>query len=159
MSKAGLTRETINLMEGIARGLKEGLTVQQIAIRANLDTPTVDGIIARAEFHEVFKELDPAAYESWQRDQQDLTAKRAVRTMARADAVEIYQMLKNLVTTSTSMKDSEKATHLFNLLKIGGVLDKGIDDEPPVRLSEGTAELFRETLTELYDFFQRKPGS
>lgn len=152
MSKS-IPRETQVTMEGIARKLAEGKDVQKIATETNLDVPTIDGFIGREEFHEVFRSLDPKAYQRWQDDKADLAAHRAVRNMARADAVEYYKLARDLVR-SGDLKDTERLSHLFTLLKVGGVMDKEQVEER-VSLSEGSLDLLKETLTEMDEFFRR----
>lgn len=145
-------------MEGIAQLLAQGKNVHNIARETNLDIATVDGILSRDEFHTVFRDLDPSAYQRWQDDQADLTAKRAVKNMARADAVEHYKLYRDMVKApDTELKPHERLSHLWNLIKAGGVLD-GQDVAPPTVLSEGTMEVMSETLTELGEFFGRTKG-
>ncbi len=155
MSKLdSISRELVLTMEGIAKLLSAGTTVQNIARETNLDVPTIDGILGRDEFHALFRELDPSAYQRWVDDQGDLTARRAVKNMARADSVDFYKKVRDIIQTSDQLRDHEKITAYMALMKIGGVADKDGTEEERVTLSEGSLELLSTTLKELDGFFR-----
>lgn len=157
MSSVGnISQELLLTLEGIIRLVASGETVENVARKTNLDVPTIDGLMGREEFHTLFRELDPNAYQRWQDDQADLTAKRAVKNMARADAVKHYKLYRDYVTAPDSeLKTNERLNHLWNLIKAGGVLD-GQDTEERVTLSEGTMETMRSALQEMNEFFTKK---
>jgi hypothetical protein len=147
-----ISQEMLITLEGIVKLISAGHTVAQVAQRTNLDVPTVDGLMGRDEFHAVFKELDEKGYQRWMDDQADLTAKRAVKNMARADAVEFYKLARDLVRSGDDLKTNERLNHLFNLMRISGLMDKEVEEER-VTLSEGTLESLADTMRELGEFF------
>ena len=151
---SNISKELLLTMEGIAQKLASGTNIVNIARETNLDVPTIDGIVAQAEFHTVFAELDSKSYQRWIDDQGDLTARRAVKNMARADVVDHYKMYRNLVKGGADLKANEQLNHLWNLIKLGGALDDSVHEEQVV-LSDGTLELFTETLKELDGFFRK----
>jgi len=153
-SLSKLSQELIITMEEVARLVAAGEDVLNIARQTNLDVPTIDGILAREEFHTLFRELDAKAYQRWVDDAADLTAKRAVKTMARADSVQLYKEARDLIKTSDQLRDHEKLGHIFTLLKLGGAMDKEQEEER-VTLSEGSLELLAGTLKELDEFFRK----
>lgn len=159
MSQTGLLdnldRETLLTMEGIAQLLSKGTDLINIARQTNLDVPTIDGIVAREEFHQVYKELDPVSYERWVDDLGDLTAKRAVKNMARADSVDFYKKVRDIIQTSDQLKDHEKITAYMALMKIGGVGGRDEVIEERVTLTESTLDLMKETFKELDGFFRK----
>ena len=156
MSKLdSISRELLLTMEGIAKLLSAGTDIVNIARQTNLDVPTVDGIVAREEFHEVFRELDQSAYQRWVDDQGDLTARRAVKNMARSDSVENYKQIRDILKTSDQLRDHEKIGHLLTLLKIGGAMESDDNDVQRVVLSEGSLDLLSTTLKELDEFFRK----
>ncbi len=150
-----LSRELLLTMEGIAKLLSAGTDLVNIARQTNLDVPTVDGLVAREEFHAVFAELDPSAYGRWVDDQGDLTARRAVKNMARADSQDFYKEIRNLVKTSDQLRDLEKINTYLALMKIGGVADKDGTEQERVTLTAGSLNLLSTTLKELDGFFRK----
>lgn len=153
-SLSELSQELKITLEEIAKLVSAGTDVQNIARKTNLDVPTIDGFMGRDEFHAIFRLLDEKAYQRWVDDQGDLTARRAVKNMARADVMEHYKLYRDAVRAGEGLKDNEKLNHLWNLIKLGGALDD-VDVVERVTLSEGSAELMRETLQELDGFFRK----
>lgn len=149
-----LSQEVKITLEEIAKLISAGKNVTSIARETNLDVPTIDGFLGRAEFHAIFHELDPSAYQRWVDDQGDLTARRAVKNMARADVVEHYKQYRDAVRAGEGLKDNEKLNHLWNLIKLGGAMDDSVQEER-ITLSEGTLDLMSTTLKEMDGFFRK----
>jgi len=149
-----LSQELKVTLEGIVRLISSGKTIENVARETNLDIPTIDGFLAREEFHTIFRELDEKGYQRWIDDQGDLTARRAVKNMARADVVDHYKLYRAAVRAGTGLKDNEQLNHLWNLIKLGGALDD-TQVEEKVTLSEGSMALLKETLGELDGFFRK----
>ena len=149
-----LSQELKITLEEISKLISAGTTITDIARQTNLDVPTIDGFMARDEFHVIFRELDAKAYQRWVDDQGDLTARRAVKNLARADVVEHYKMYRDEVRAGEGLKSNERMNHLWNLIKVGGALDDSVHEER-VTLSEGTLDLMTETLKELDGFFRK----
>lgn len=149
-----LSQELKITLEEIVQLVSAGDDVVNIARKTNLDVPTIDGLMARSEFHYIFKELDSIAYQRWCDDQGDLTAKRAVKNAARADVMNHYKMYRDAIKSGSDLKPNEQLNHLWNLIKLGGGLDDSASEERVV-LSESSLELLSETLEELGGFFNR----
>ena len=149
-----LSQELKITLEEICKLVSAGTGITDIARQTNLDVSTIDGFMSRDEFHAIFKLLDPTAYGRWIDDQGDLTARRAVKNMARADVVEHYKQYRDAVKAGEGLKDNERMNHLWNLIKLGGALDDSVQEER-VTLSDGTLTLLAETLKEM-DGFLRK---
>jgi len=145
--KDKVSLETQVYLEEIARLTSNGLNPQQIAIKADLDEATVRRLMALPEFEAIFSHFDPSAYKTWRETRDSESLRQAVISQAREDAPEHYRMLRELVRTSTQLRDAERAVIIEKLIKFSGDIGEGAEHET-VSLSQAQLANIHETLNE-----------
>lgn len=124
-----LDPQTQVFLEEIVRLTARGYEPERVAREMDLDLAAVTGLMALPQFNELFALLDPAKHQAWTEARLSQLANQRVRTLARNDAVEHYLKLREIVRTSTDMKESERAALLERLIKMSGLLDEEVHEE------------------------------
>jgi hypothetical protein len=143
-----LSTQELIIVEQIASRVAKGQTSQQIAIAADLDFSYVERVLALPDFEQIFQNLDSKGYSKWKDHQSDLRTKRQVMALARADSLEYYKRVRDLVLNSKDLSDKERIDGLFNLMKIAKVGEGELPQETLI-LSEDNLKVFAEALAEV----------
>ena len=111
-------------VEEIARLVAQGLDIEAIAIKINLDIPFIHQCIADSQFDECFQAIDGDKFTAW-KDQKTREAQtKRVKEMAQMDAVKHYEMLRDIAQDrKANLDDKDRATILERLIKMSGVVD------------------------------------
>lgn len=136
------------LLRQIAELTAEGLEPEQIRSRTDLDVSFIRRVQALEEFEVELERISPEAAQLWREAKASSHAKRRVKLAAREDAPAHYQMLRDLVRTSNSMRDTEKANFLIQMIKFSGAVDEHVEEET-VHMAPSQLALIQQALEEL----------
>jgi len=137
VASSSLDIRTQILLEEVAKLLSKGLSLEHVAIQADMDEETVARLVSHDAFDGIFASIAPQAHKRWREARQEDLSQRRVKVMAQEDAPEHYKMLRRLVRESAaSLSPDSKARILTDLIKMSGAL-KDESERRVVELSPG----------------------
>lgn len=137
-------------MERLIKLLVKGDTLDQIAPKLNMGVMDVKGLVLHPEFEPYFERLDKKGYKVW-KEALDANARREqVKTEATKDAGEYYRKAREIVLSSSELKDKERLDALLKLLSMSDALGEGVTEEI-IRLAPASFSHLQKVLSEVED--------
>jgi hypothetical protein len=139
--------DVLYTMERLIKLLVKGDTLDQIAPKLNMGATDVKGLVLHPEFEAFFERLDKKGYKTWKEALDAKAQREQVKTEATRDAGEYYRKAREIVLSSSELKDKERLDALLKLLSMSDALGEGVTEEI-IRLAPASFTSLREVLEE-----------